>query len=63
MILLQSALASRKGGWGRTWRKPGAELLRAIDIAQENEIPVELIDRDINHAEKGLEEHGITREI
>tara|TARA_B100000963_G_scaffold30286_1_gene22519 strand:- start:1441 stop:2343 length:903 start_codon:yes stop_codon:yes gene_type:complete len=26
---------------------PGAELLRAIDLAIENEIPVELIDRDI----------------
>jgi pheromone shutdown-related protein TraB len=48
MILLQSALASQQRRMGMEHgEKPGAELLRAIDIAQKNEIPVELIDRDI----------------
>ena len=48
MILLQSALASQQRRMGiEHGEKPGAELMRAIDIAQENEIPVELIDRDI----------------
>ncbi|MFN0250330.1 MAG: TraB/GumN family protein, partial [Kofleriaceae bacterium] len=28
--------------------KPGAELLAAVNVANENRIPVELIDRDIN---------------
>ncbi len=28
--------------------KPGAELLEAVNVANENQIPVELIDRDVN---------------
>ena len=48
MILLQSALASQQRRMGiQQGEKPGAELLRAIDIAKEMELPVELIDRDI----------------
>ena len=48
MILLQSALASQQRRMGiEQGEKPGAELLRAIDIAKEMELPVELIDRDI----------------
>lgn len=48
MILLQSALASQQRRMGiEHGESPGAELLRAIDLAIENEIPVELIDRDI----------------
>ena len=48
MILLQYALASQQRRMGiEQGEKPGAELLRAIDIAKEMELPVELIDRDI----------------
>lgn len=48
MILLQSALAGQQRRMGIDHgEKPGAELLAAIDIAQEDAIPVELIDRDI----------------
>ena len=48
MILLQSALASQQRRMGiEQGEKPGAELLRAIDLAKEMELPVELIDRDI----------------
>ena len=48
MILLQSALASQQRRMGiEQGEKPGAELLRAIDLANEMEISVELIDRDI----------------
>ena len=48
MILLQSALAGQQRRMGIDHgEKPGAELLAAIDIAQGDAIPVELIDRDI----------------
>ncbi|MBH32962.1 MAG: conjugal transfer protein TraB [Euryarchaeota archaeon] len=48
MILLQSALASQQRKMGiEQGEKPGAELLRAIDVANEMGLPIELIDRDI----------------
>jgi pheromone shutdown-related protein TraB len=48
MIILQSALSvqQRKMGIG-SGEKPGAELLEAINLADELKIPVELIDRDV----------------
>ena len=48
MILLQSALAAEQRRMGiSSGEKPGAELLAAIEAADEAEIPVELIDRDV----------------
>jgi len=48
MILLQSALAVQQRRMGlSSGEVPGAELLAAIMIAEESNIPVELIDRDI----------------
>ena len=48
MILLQSALAAEQRRMGiSTGEKPGAELLAAIEAADEAGIPVELIDRDV----------------
>ena len=46
MILLQSALAAEQRRMGiSSGEKPGAELLAAIEAAEEAGIPVELIDR------------------
>ena len=48
MILLQSALAAQQRRMGmETGEKPGAELLAAIEIAEENGIDHALIDRDV----------------
>lgn len=48
MILLQSALAAEQRRMGiASGEKPGAELLAAIEAADEAGIPVELIDRDV----------------
>tara|TARA_B100000686_G_scaffold355238_1_gene471452 strand:- start:5574 stop:6740 length:1167 start_codon:yes stop_codon:yes gene_type:complete len=48
MILLQSALAAQQRKIGlSTGEKPGAELLAAVRAAEESEIPVEMIDRDV----------------
>lgn len=48
MILLQSALAAEQRRMGiSAGEKPGAELLAAIEAAEDAEIPVELIDRDV----------------
>ena len=48
MILLQSALAAAQRRMGiASGEKPGAELLAAIEAADEAGIPVELIDRDV----------------
>ena len=48
MILLQSALAAEQRRMGiSSGEKPGAELLAAIEAAEDAEIPVELIDRDV----------------
>ena len=48
MILLQSALAAQQRRMGmETGEKPGAELLAAIEIAEENGIDHTLIDRDV----------------
>lgn len=48
MILLQSALAAEQRRMGiSSGEKPGAELLAAIEAAEEAGIPVELIDRDV----------------
>ena len=48
MILLQSALAAEQRRMGiSSGEKPGAELLAAIEAADESSIPVELIDRDV----------------
>ena len=48
MILLQSALAAQQRRMGITsGEKPGAELLAAIEAAEDAEIPIELIDRDV----------------
>jgi len=48
MILLQSALASQQRRMGLdTGEKPGAELLAAIEAAEEANIEHELIDRDV----------------
>ena len=48
MILLQSALAAEQRRMGvASGEKPGAELLAAIEAAEEAAIPVELLDRDV----------------
>ena len=48
MILLQSALAAEQRRMGvASGEKPGAELLAAIEAAEEAAVPVELIDRDV----------------
>jgi len=48
MILLQSALAAEQRRMGvASGEKPGAELLAAIEAAEEADIPVELVDRDV----------------
>jgi len=48
MILLQSALAAEQRRMGiSSGEKPGAELLAAIEAAEDAGIPVELIDRDV----------------
>ncbi|MBT4650325.1 MAG: TraB/GumN family protein [Euryarchaeota archaeon] len=48
MILLQSALAAQQRRMGmNTGEKPGAELLAAIEAADESDIAYELIDRDV----------------
>ncbi len=48
MILLQSALAAQQRRMGmETGEKPGAELLAAIEVAEENKIDHALIDRDV----------------
>ena len=48
MILLQSALAAEQRRMGiASGEKPGAELLAAMEAADEAGIPVELIDRDV----------------
>jgi len=48
MILLQSALAAQQRKMGlSTGEKPGAELLAAVESAEELKIPIELIDRDV----------------
>ena len=48
MILLQSALAAEQRRMGvASGEKPGAELLAAIEAAEEAAIPVDLIDRDV----------------
>ena len=47
MILLQSALAAQQRRMGiSSGEKPGAELLAAVNAAEESDIPVEMIDRD-----------------
>ena len=48
MILLQSALAAQQRKMGiSSGEKPGAELLAAVNAAEESDIPVEMIDRDV----------------
>ena len=48
MILLQSALAAQQRRMGNSsGEKPGAELLAAVNAAEESDIPVEMIDRDV----------------
>ena len=48
MVILQSALAAEQRRMGlTTGEKPGAELLAAVNAAEEREIPVELVDRDV----------------
>ena len=48
MILLQSALAVQQRKMGlSTGEKPGAELLAAVEGAEEAQIPSEMIDRDV----------------
>ena len=48
MILLQSALAAQQRRMGiSSGEKPGAELLAAVNAAEESDIPVERIDRDV----------------
>ena len=48
MILLQSALAAQQRRMGvSSGEKPGAELLAAVNAAEESGIPVEMIDRDV----------------
>ena len=48
MILLQSALATQQRKMGiTTGEKPGAELLAAVNAAEEAGVPVEMIDRDV----------------
>tara|TARA_Y100001970_G_scaffold60892_1_gene77519 strand:- start:8967 stop:10145 length:1179 start_codon:yes stop_codon:yes gene_type:complete len=48
MIILQTALAAEQRRMGvSTGERPGAELLAAVLEAEEAEIPVELVDRDV----------------
>ena len=48
MILLQSALAAQQRKMGMSsGEKPGAELLAAVNAAEDSEVPIELIDRDV----------------
>lgn len=48
MIILQSAISVQQRKMGiNSGEKPGAELLAAINVADEVGIPVELIDRDV----------------
>jgi pheromone shutdown-related protein TraB len=48
MVLLQSALSAEQRRMGlTTGEKPGAELLAAVNTAEEHNIPIELIDRDV----------------
>ena len=48
MILLQSALAAQQRRMGvSSGEKPGAELLAAVEAAEESGVPVEMIDRDV----------------
>ena len=48
MILLQSALAAQQRKMGiSSGERPGAELLAAVKAAEESDIPVEMIDRDV----------------
>ena len=48
MILLQSALAAQQRRMGiSSGEKPGAELLAAVNAAEESDIPVEMLDRDV----------------
>ena len=48
MILLQSALAAQQRRMGIfSGERPGAELLAAVNAAEESDIPVEMIDRDV----------------
>ena len=48
MILLQSALAAQQRRMGVTsGEKPGAELLAAVNAAENSGVPVEMIDRDV----------------
>ena len=48
MILLQSALAAQQRRMGiSSGERPGAELLAAVNAAEESDIPVEMIDRDV----------------
>ena len=48
MILLQSALAAQQRRMGVTSEeKPGAELLAAVNAAEDSGVPVEMIDRDV----------------
>jgi len=48
MVLLQSALSAEQRRMGlTTGEKPGAELLAAVKASEDNDIPIELIDRDV----------------
>ena len=48
MILLQSALAAQQRRMGiSSGERPGAELLAAVNAAEESNIQVEMIDRDV----------------
>jgi len=48
MVLFQSALSAEQRRMGlTTGEKPGAELLAAVNTAEEHNIPIELIDRDV----------------
>ena len=48
MILLQSALAAQQRRMGvSSGEKPGAELLAAVNAANDSSVPVEMIDRDV----------------
>ena len=48
MILLQSALAAQQRRMGvSSGEKPGAELLAAVNAADDSGVPVEMIDRDV----------------
>ena len=48
MVLLQSMLASEQRRLGMDeGEQPGAEMLAAVNVAKEQELDVELVDRDI----------------